>query len=208
MLGDTAVAVQTDDRRYKDLIGKILNLPLTKRRIPIISDNAVDPSFGTGAVKVTPAHDFNDEAIAKRHTPPLEFITVIGKDGNMTDEAGSRYKGMDRYECRRMVLNDLKEQRLLEKEEKYKHSLGHCYRCKTVIEPLLTLQWYVNVKPLANEAIKVVREGGIRIVPGHGKTLILPGWKISGIGVYPARYGGGTGYRHGTARKRRVNSAE
>jgi valyl-tRNA synthetase len=166
MLGDTAVAVQTDDPRYKGLIGKILNLPLTKRRIPIIADNAVDPSFGTGAVKVTPAHDFNDEAIAKRHTPPLEFITVIGKDGNMTDEAGSRYKGRDRYECRRMVLNDLKEQRLLEKEEKYKHSLGHCYRCKTVIEPLLTLQWYVNVKPLAYEAIKVVREGGIRIVPG------------------------------------------
>jgi valyl-tRNA synthetase len=166
MLGDTAVAVHPDDHRYKSLIGKTLNLPLTKRKIPIIADSAVDPSFGTGAVKVTPAHDFNDEAMAKRHRPPLEFITVIGKDGCMTEEAGSRYKGRDRYECRRMVLNDLKDQRLLEKEEKYKYSLGHCYRCKTVIEPLLTLQWYVNVKPLASEAIKVVREGRIKIVPG------------------------------------------
>jgi valyl-tRNA synthetase len=166
ILGDTAVAVHPDDHRYKSLIGKILDLPLTKRKIPIIADSAVDPSFGTGAVKVTPAHDFNDEAAAKRHTPPLEFITVIGKDGSMTEEAGSRYKGKDRYECRRMVLNDLKDQRLLEKEEKYKYSLGHCYRCKTVIEPLLTLQWYVNVKPLASEAIKVVREGRIKIVPG------------------------------------------
>jgi valyl-tRNA synthetase len=166
MLGDTAVAVHPDDHRYKSLIGNILDLPLTKRKIPIIADSAVDPSFGTGAVKVTPAHDFNDEAIAKRHTPPLEFITVIGKDGSMTEEAGSRYKGRDRYECRRMVLNDLKDQMLLEKEEKYQYSLGHCYRCKTVIEPLLTLQWYVNVKPLASEAIKVVREGRIKIVPG------------------------------------------
>jgi valyl-tRNA synthetase len=165
MLGDTAVAVHPADERYKDHIGKFLALPLMTRNIPVISDNAVDPSFGTGAVKVTPAHDFNDEAMAKRHTPPLEFITVIGKDGHMTAGAGMKYAGMDRYACRRAVLNDLKEQRFLEKEEKYKHSLGHCYRCKTVIEPLLTLQWYVNVKPLAHEAIRIVREKKIRIIP-------------------------------------------
>lgn len=165
MLGDTAVAVHPDDSRYKDLVGKSVDLPLTKRKIPIISDNAVDPAFGTGAVKVTPAHDFNDEAIAKKHSPPLKFITVIGKDGRMTEDAGNRYAGMDRYDCRRVVLNDLKEQKLLEKQEKYKYSLSHCYRCKTVIEPLLTLQWYVNVKPLAHEAIRVVREGKIKIVP-------------------------------------------
>jgi valyl-tRNA synthetase len=165
MLGDTAVAVHPDDNRYRDLIGKTVDLPLTKRSITIIADNAVDPSFGTGAVKITPAHDFNDEAVAKRHSPPLKFMTVIGKDGHMTEDAGNRYAGMDRYDCRRVVLNDLKEQKLLEKGEKYKYSLGHCYRCKTVIEPLLTLQWYVNVKPLAQEAMKVVREGKINIVP-------------------------------------------
>jgi valyl-tRNA synthetase len=175
MLGDTAVAVHPEDERYKDCIGKILALPLTGREIPVITDNAVDPSFGTGAVKVTPAHDFNDEAMAKKHAPPLQFITVIGKNGHMTAEAGSKYSGMDRYECRRAVLNDLKEQKLLEKEEKYKHSLGHCYRCKTVIEPLLTLQWYVNVKPLAREAIKVVREGKIRIIPSSWESTYF-GW--------------------------------
>jgi valyl-tRNA synthetase len=165
MLGDTAVAVHPDDSRYKDFIGKTVDLPLTKRKIPIISDNTVYPLFGTGAVKVTPAHDFNDEAIAKRKSPPLEFITVIGKDGRMTEAAGSRYAGMDRFECRKIVLKDLKEQDLLEKEEKYKYSIGHCYRCKTSIEPLITLQWYVNVKPLAREAIRVVRERQIRIIP-------------------------------------------
>ena len=175
MLGDNAVAVHPADDRYKDRIGKTLALPLTTRNIPVISDNAVDPSFGTGAVKVTPAHDFNDEAMAKRHTPPLEFITVIGKDGHMTAEAGMKYAGMDRYACRRAVLNDLKEQRFLEKEEKYKHSLGHCYRCKTVIEPLLTLQWYVNVKPLAHEAMRVVREKKIRIIPDSWENTYF-GW--------------------------------
>ncbi|MEW6162731.1 MAG: valine--tRNA ligase [Nitrospirota bacterium] len=165
MLGDTAVAVHPDDSRYKDFIGKTVDLPLTKRKIPIISDNAVDPSFGTGAVKVTPAHDFNDEAVAKRQSPALEFITVIGKDGLMTEDAGSRYAGMGRYDCRRLVLKDLKEKGLIEKEQRYTHTIGHCYRCKTVIEPLLTLQWYVDVRPLAKEAIKVVKEGRIRLIP-------------------------------------------
>ncbi|MDI6890694.1 MAG: valine--tRNA ligase [Thermodesulfovibrionales bacterium] len=165
MLGDTAVAVHPDDSRYKDFIGKTVDLPLTKRKIPIISDNAVDPSFGTGAVKVTPAHDFNDEAMAKRQSPALEFITVIGKDGLMTEDAGGRYAGMGRYDCRRLVLKDLKEKGLIEKEQRYTHAIGHCYRCKTVIEPLLTLQWYVDVRPLAKEAIKVVKEGRIRLIP-------------------------------------------
>jgi valyl-tRNA synthetase len=165
MLGDTAVAVHPDDSRYKDFIGKTADLPLTKRKIPIIADSIVDLSFGTGAVKVTPAHDFNDEAIAKKQKPPLEFITVIGKDGRMTGDAGGRYEGMDRFECRKAVLKDLKEKNLLEKEKKYKYSIGHCYRCRTSIEPLMTLQWYVNVKPLAMEAIRVVREGQIRIIP-------------------------------------------
>ena len=166
MLGDTAVAVHPDDSRYKDFIGKTVDLPLTKRKIPIISDNAVDPSFGTGAVKVTPAHDFNDEAMAKRQSPSLEFITVIGKDGLMTEDAGARYTGMGRYDCRGAVLKDLKGKGLIEKEQRYTHAIGHCYRCKTVIEPLLTFQWYVDVRPLAKEAIKVVKKGRIRLIPG------------------------------------------
>ncbi len=165
MLGDTAVAVNPDDKRYKELVGKTVNLPLTTRTIKIISDNSVDPSFGTGAVKITPAHDFNDEAIAKRQNPPLEFITVIGKDGHMTLEAGAKYAGMERYECRKIVLKDLKELNFIEKEEPYKHAVGHCYRCKTITEPLLTLQWYVNVQSMAKDAIKVVKEKRIRIIP-------------------------------------------
>ncbi len=165
MIGDTAVAVNPEDDRYKELIGKTLNLPLTNRKIPVISDNAVDPSFGTGAVKVTPAHDFNDEGMAKRQNPPLPFITVIGDEGRMTQAAGERYAGLDRYECRKLVLQDLKDLHLIEKEELHAHSIGHCYRCKTITEPLSTPQWYVNVQAMAKDAVRVVKEGSIRIVP-------------------------------------------
>jgi valyl-tRNA synthetase len=165
MLGDTAVAVNPDDERYGKLIGKYISLPLTGRMIPVIADETVDPEFGTGAVKVTPAHDFNDEAIARRQRPPLDFITVIGPDGRMTGDAGPKYAGMDRYECRKAVLKELQGLDLLAKQEKYAHSISQCYRCKTVIEPLSTLQWYVSVKPLAEEAIGAVRSGRIRIFP-------------------------------------------
>jgi valyl-tRNA synthetase len=165
MLGDTAVAVHPDDERYRKIIGKYISLPLTNRMIPVVADEAVDPVFGTGAVKVTPAHDFNDEAIAKRQRPPLDFITVIGPDGKMTGDAGAKYAGMDRYECRKSVLRDLQDLGLIAKQEKYVHSISQCYRCKTVIEPLSTLQWYVKVKPLAEEAIGAVRSGRIRITP-------------------------------------------
>jgi valyl-tRNA synthetase len=165
MLGDTAVAVNPEDERYKNVIGKTIDLPLTNRRIPVIGDNAVDQSFGTGAVKVTPAHDFNDEAMARRQDPPLPFITVIGDDGKMTAEAGPVYSGMDRYACRKKVMLDLDALGLVEKEEKHHHAVGHCYRCKTIIEPLSTLQWYVKTKPLAEAAMAAVREGKIRIIP-------------------------------------------
>ena len=107
MLGDTAVAVNPEDSRYKDYIGKSVELPLTGRKIPVVSDPAVDPAFGTGAVKVTPAHDFNDEAVAKRQNPPLQFITVIGDDGRMTSNAGKKYAGLDRYECRKTSTSGL-----------------------------------------------------------------------------------------------------
>ncbi len=165
MLGDVAVAVHPEDPRYQSIIGRVLTLPLTEREIPVIGDEGVDPEFGTGAVKVTPAHDFSDEAIAKRQSPPLPFITVIDENGRMTEAAGKRYAGLDRYECRKRVVQDLKELGLIEKEQRYTHSVGHCYRCKTVIEPLLTIQWYLNVKGMAKEAIRAVRDGRIRIIP-------------------------------------------
>ena len=165
MLGDTGVAVNPEDERYRELIGRRIELPLTCRQMPIVGDAAVEMEFGTGAVKVTPAHDFNDEEIAKRQSPALPSISVIGADGKMTALAGARYEGLDRYECRRLVVEDLKKQGLLEKEEKYTHSIGHCYRCKTVIEPLATPQWYVKIEPLASEAIKAVRDGRVKIVP-------------------------------------------
>ncbi|HTZ17686.1 MAG TPA: valine--tRNA ligase, partial [Dissulfurispiraceae bacterium] len=133
------------------------------RKIPVISDNMVDPAFGTGAVKVTPAHDFNDEATGKRYN--LQFINVITEDGRMSPDAGERYSGLDRYACRKKVLEDLKELDLLEGEKKHRHSVGHCYRCKTVIEPLLTIQWYVSVESLAAEAVKAVESKRINLVP-------------------------------------------
>jgi valyl-tRNA synthetase len=165
MLGDTAVAVNPEDDRYNKFIGKFIDLPLTQRKISVISDAAVDQEFGTGAVKVTPAHDFNDESMAKRQKPPLPFITVIGDDGRMTADAGERYAGLDRYECRKLVLKDLKVMNLIEKEELHKHAIGHCYRCKTITEPLSTPQWYVNVQSMAKDAIKAVKEERIRIIP-------------------------------------------
>jgi valyl-tRNA synthetase len=165
MLGDTAVAVNPEDERYEGYIGQTINLPLTPRRIPVVADPEVDPEFGTGAVKVTPAHDFNDEAIARRQDPPLPFITVIGEDGRMTAEAGQDYAGLDRYDCRKKVHRDLEEQGLIEKVDDHMHSVGHCYRCKTIIEPYSTPQWFVRIQPLADEAIKAVRDRKIRIIP-------------------------------------------
>ncbi len=165
MLGDTAVAVNPSDERYRNIVGKTVDLPLTNRRIPIIADSEVDPSFGTGAVKVTPAHDFSDEAIAKRQKPSLAFRPVIGKDGRMTAEAGEQYAGMDRYACRKRVHDDLEQLHLIAKEEPHRHAVGHCYRCKTITEPLSTPQWYVNVHSMAQDAMQAVRERRIRIIP-------------------------------------------
>ncbi|PKL52546.1 MAG: valine--tRNA ligase [Nitrospira bacterium HGW-Nitrospira-1] len=165
MLGDTAVAVNPEDDRYKGFIGKSILLPLANRKIPVVADSAVDAAFGTGAVKVTPSHDFNDEAIAKRQSPQLPFINVISTEGKMTEEAGCKYAGMDKYECRKAVIADLEDSGLIDKQEKYTHSISQCYRCKTVIEPLPALQWYVKVQPLADEAMMAVREGKTKIIP-------------------------------------------
>ena len=170
MLGDTAVAVHPEDERYRDLIGKTVLLPLMNREIPIIADEYVDPSFGSGAVKITPAHDINDFEIGLRHS--LERISAIGEDGNMTAETG-KFAGMDRLEARRQVSEELEKTGLLEKVEPYTHSVGHCQRCATEVEPLVSLQWFVRMKPLAEPAIDVVHEGRLRYVPERFTRMYL-----------------------------------
>ena len=163
MLGDTAVAVNPADERYRSYIGKSFHLPMTRRDIPLIADDYSDMEFGTGAVKVTPAHDPNDFEIGERHDLPK--VVVISMDGTMTHEAGERYEGMDRYECREKLVEDLREGGYLVKVEDYDHAVGQCYRCQTVIEPILSLQWFVRMKELAQPAIEAVKDGRIRIVP-------------------------------------------
>ncbi len=162
MLGDTAVAINPDDERYAGLTAAQVTLPLMGRTIPIIRDSYVDLEFGTGALKVTPAHDPNDFEIGRRHELPS--IKVIGDDGNMTEEAG-HFAGMDRFACREAVVAALREEGLLVKIEPLKHSVGHCYRCKTVVEPNLSTQWFVKVKPLAQKAIQAVEDGRTTIIP-------------------------------------------
>jgi valyl-tRNA synthetase len=162
MLGDTAIAVNPEDERYRNIGYNEAILPLMNRTIPIIREKYVDTSFGTGALKVTPAHDPNDFEIGRRHNLPS--IKVIGDDGLMTSEAG-QFKGLDRFECREAVLKALKKEGLLEKIEPHKHKVGHCYRCKTVVEPNLSKQWFVNVKPLAEKAVKAVEDGKTKIIP-------------------------------------------
>jgi len=162
MLGDTAVAINPKDKRYQDIVGKTVILPLVGRKIPIIADEYVDMEFGTGAVKITPAHDPNDFEVGTRHN--LSIIRVINDDGLMNENAG-RYEGMDRYEARRAIINDLKAEGLLEKEEPHVHNVGHCYRCSTTIEPVISKQWFVKMEPLAKPAIDVVRNGLIKFIP-------------------------------------------
>ncbi len=162
MLGDTAVAVNPKDKRFKSFIGKTAILPLLKREILIIADDFVDPEFGTGAVKVTPAHDPNDFEIGKRHD--LEQINIFTKDAKI-NENGGPYKGQERFEARDNVVADLEKEGLLIKTEKHPHSVGHCYRCDTVVEPRLSLQWFIKMKPLAKPAIDVVKQGKVKFTP-------------------------------------------
>lgn len=170
MMGDTGVAVHPDDHRYSHLIGKRVILPLMNREIPVVADEAVDPAFGTGAVKITPAHDPADFEMGIRHKLPQ--LVVIGKDGVLTPEAG-RYAGMTREEARRQVVQDLADQGLLLKVEDYSHAVGHCYRCSTTIEPLVSEQWFVRMKPLAEPAMQAVRDGRIRFVPERFTKIYL-----------------------------------
>jgi valyl-tRNA synthetase len=172
MLGDTAVAVHPDDARYKNLVGKEVVLPIMDRRIPIIADAYVDMSFGTGAVKVTPAHDINDFEMGMRHNLPQ--ITVIDFDAKMTPESG-KYAGMDRYECRNVLVDDLQKAGYLVGIENHSHAVCQCYRCDTIIEPLISKQWFVKMKPLAEPAIKAVLDGNIEFIPERFTKIYL-GW--------------------------------
>ncbi len=170
MLADTAVAVYPSDDRYEGLAGKTVILPLMNREIPIIQDRYVDPSFGTGALKVTPAHDPNDFQIGLRHG--LEVIEVLDKDARI-NENGGKYKGLDRYEARKQIVKDLEEQGFLIKVEPMVHAVGRCYRCETVVEPSLSDQWYVKVGPLAEKAIEAVEEGSVTFFPETWKKVYL-----------------------------------
>jgi len=162
MLGDTAVAVNPEDDRYKHLIGKMVVLPLMNREIPIITDSYVDKEFGTGAVKITPSHDPNDFEVGLRHN--LAQIRVMNDDATM-NESARQYQGMDRYEARKQIIEDLKNLDLLLKIQPHTHNVGTCYRCSTVIEPIISKQWFVRMKPLAEPAIEYVRNGTIKFVP-------------------------------------------
>jgi valyl-tRNA synthetase len=163
MLGDTAVAVSPRDERYKNLIGKNAVLPLVGRKLPVIADDYVDETFGTGMVKVTPAHDPNDFLIGQRHN--LEQVNIFDERGYLNTSVPKQYAGLERFACRKQIVKDLEAQGCLLKVEPYKHNVGKCYRCHTVIEPYLSDQWFVKMKPLAEPALRVVREGKIRFHP-------------------------------------------
>jgi len=170
MLGDTAVAVHPEDKRYAHLIGSNLVLPILNRVIPVIADSYVDSKFGTGAVKITPAHDPNDFEMARRHDLPE--IAVMDKHAVMNENAGP-YQGQDRYECRKQIVKDLESQGILVKIEEHDHALGHCYRCDFIIEPMVSKQWFVRMKPLAEPAIKAAKEGQVKFVPERFTKVYL-----------------------------------
>lgn len=170
MLGDVAVAVHPKDRRYKDLIGQTATLPIVGREMPIIADETVDSEFGTGAVKVTPAHDPNDFVIGERHS--LEPINVMNLDATMNENAG-KYAGIDRLKARKHLVQDLTKNDFLDKKEEHTHALGHCYRCNTVIEPFLSEQWFVKIKPLAEPTLKGAKDGRIKFHPARWTKVFI-----------------------------------
>ena len=182
LFGDTAVAVNPEDERYKHLIGKTVHLPLTDREIPVIADEHADPEYGTGAVKITPAHDFDDFEVGSRHN--LERIQVISEDGHMIN-VPEKYEGLTTEECRKQVLKDLKEQGFLKGEKSIVHSVAHCYKCGTVLEPMLKEQWFIDVEKLAKVAIEHLENDEIKFHPENKKRVLinylknLKDWNIS-----------------------------
>ncbi|MFW5784538.1 MAG: valine--tRNA ligase [Chitinispirillaceae bacterium] len=171
MLGDTAVAVNPADERYKDITGKLIRLPLADREIPFIIDDYVDKEFGTGAVKVTPAHDPNDFAMGQRHQ--LEPIVIMDETGHMTGPIPEKYQGMDRFACRKALIEDLIALELVEEIEEHTHAVGHCYRCHTVVEPYYSDQWFVKMKPLAGPALKAALDDDVRFYPARWKKTYV-----------------------------------
>jgi valyl-tRNA synthetase len=170
LLGDTAVAVHPDDKRYSDLIGKMLVLPLMNREIPVIADEYVDKEFGTGAVKITPAHDPNDFEVGLRHN--LEQIKIFNDDATV-NELGGKYAGMDRYAARKQIVQDLQQLGLLVKTEQHTHNVGQCYRCSSTVEPIISKQWFVKMKPLAKPALDAVVEGKVKFVPERFSKIYI-----------------------------------
>ena len=183
LFGDVAVAVNPEDERYQDMIGGLVELPLTGRTIPVIADEHADPAYGTGAVKITPAHDFDDFEVGERHDLPR--VQVIGEDGRMLEAAGEKYAGMTTEECRKQVLKDLKEQGYLRGEKEIVHSVAHCYKCGAVIEPMLKEQWFIDVKRLAQGATRRLERNEIKFYPANKKKVLinylegLKDWNIS-----------------------------
>ena len=171
LLGDSAVAVNPEDERYKAIVGKKLKLPLTDRVIPIIADQYVDKEFGTGMVKITPAHDPNDWEVGKRHN--LEVINILNPDGTLNTACPEKYRGLKCAEARKIIIEDLKELGLYKGEEKIKHSVGHCYRCATVVEPYLSDQWFVKMKPLAEKALASWKNGDFVFYPKKWENTFL-----------------------------------
>jgi valyl-tRNA synthetase len=182
MLGDTAVAVNPADERYSQFVGKTVKLPLTSREIPIIADTYVDMKFGTGAVKITPAHDINDFEVGKRHDLPM--ITIISHDGRM-ENVSPAYEGLDVAGARKLIVSELEEQGMIVETEEHVHSVGHCYKCDTIIQPLLREQWFVSMQPLAKGGIKALKDDRINFYPSNKKSQLinylegLRDWNIS-----------------------------
>ena len=222
MLGDTAVAVHPDDERYRHLIGKHVALPLTDRRIPIIADEYVDPEFGTGCVKITPAHDFNDYEIGQRHGLPL--LSVLDFDARLNENAPEAYRGLDRFEARKRIVADLEGQGLLERIAEHTSMIPRGDRSGVVVEPLLTDQWYVRTKPLAEPAIAAVADGRVKFVPENwSKTYFewmnniqdwcisrqlwwghrIPAWYDDAGNVYVGRDEADVRRKHGLAERSR-----
>ena len=173
LLGDSALAVNPNDERYKDIVGKMVKLPLTDREIPIIADDYVDVEFGTGVVKLTPAHDPNDFMVGQRHDLPV--ISMMSDDATISADVGGKYAGMDRYEARKQMVADLEAQGLLVKVEPHRHNVGCCQRCGTTVEPMTSAQWFVKMAPLAKPAMDVVNEGKTKFVPDRFSKTYLGG---------------------------------
>ena len=196
IVADVAVAVNPSLDRWRKIVGRRALLPIIERPIPIVADEAVDPEFGTGALKITPGHDPADFEIGERHGLPT--IVAVAPDGTMNAEAGP-YEGRERFECRRVIVADLERMGLLEKTEEYHHSIGHCDRCDTIVEPIASEQWFMKMESLARPAIEAVVDGRIQIVPRRFNRVYLTGWRTSATGASRGSSGGDTASPSGTA---------